>query len=109
MDVTQVLALTIMFCVWNTCRDSAYQARLFFGLTPREVHLLRTTALSELPRMAATSLTIECAFAESAWLWHELLTERRPEARRQLALVALQPSVEAARFENRVAEQARAK
>lgn len=89
----QILELTILFCAWTISRDSVYHARLFFGLTPRAVHTLRTALLSDLPCMALTAIRVECAFADSEWLWRELLSETRPEARRQLILVALQPSV----------------
>jgi hypothetical protein len=89
----KILELTILFCAWNVSRDSVYHARLFFGLAPRAVHTLRTALLTDLPRMALTAIRVECAFADSEWLWRELLTETRPEARRQLILVALQPSV----------------
>lgn len=110
-DARSILELTILFSAWSTCRDSAYEARLFFGLATRDVRRLRAAPLSELPCMASTSVRLECAFADSAWLWRELLTENRPEARRQLVLVALQPSVEAARLggHGRVAERAQAK
>jgi hypothetical protein len=104
-DAAHVLTLTILYCVWSICRESTYRGRLFFGLTPREVHALRTTALSDLPGIAATRVSVECAFAEAAWLWDRLLHETRPEARRQLVLVALQPSAEAVEAEDRVADQ----
>ncbi|HEX5421437.1 MAG TPA: hypothetical protein VFY39_15700 [Gammaproteobacteria bacterium] len=108
-DARQILELTLLYCVWTTCRESTYQARLFFGLSPREVHALRTTPLSDLPVLASASLSLACAFGDSAWLWRELLTETRPEVRRQLILVALQPPAEAARFEagGRAADRAR--
>lgn len=105
MSAAQILELTILYGVWSICRDSTYKARLFFGFSPREVHELRTTLLSELPSIALEALSIECAFAESAWLWHELLNETRPEVRRQLVLVALQPSIDFAAPEDRVADQ----
>ncbi|MBN1240039.1 MAG: hypothetical protein JXB36_16165 [Gammaproteobacteria bacterium] len=101
----EVLALTIVFCAWNVSRDSAYHARLFFGLPTRAVHTLRTTPLSLVPRLALTSARVDCAFPDSEWLWRELLTERRPEVRRRLILVALQPSADGARALDRVAER----
>ncbi|HEX7081146.1 MAG TPA: hypothetical protein VF329_09045 [Gammaproteobacteria bacterium] len=92
----QILDLTIVFCAWNMARESLYHARLLFGLTPQVAHELRTTPLSQLPRLALTRARISCTFAEVEWLWKELLTETRPEARRQLILIALQPPIDAA-------------
>src|SRR5690554_5791616 len=56
----KILELTILFCAWNISRDSVYHARLFFGLTPRAVHTLRTALLSDLPRMALTAIRVKC-------------------------------------------------
>ena len=102
----QILEMTIMFCAWKMSRDSEYHARLFFGMAPDVIHTLRTTALSELPRIALTRARIDCAFPDADWLWRELLTETRPEARRQLILIALQPSVDGTRLSSRVADYA---
>lgn len=104
-DPARVLALTILYSAWSISRDSVYRGRLLFGLTPREVHALRTTALSDLPVVALKSLTLECAFGDAAWLWQRLLSETRPEVRRQLVLVALQPPPETAGMTDRVAER----
>jgi hypothetical protein len=103
----QVLELTIAFCAWNISRDSVYHARLFFGLSTRAVHGLRMTPLSQLPRLALTAVRVDCAFAESEWLWQELLSETRPEVRRRLILVALQPSVDGEAAFDRAAERVR--
>ena len=105
-NAQQILEMTIMFCAWKMSRDSDYHARLFFGMTPEVIRTLRATPLSELPRVALTRARIECAFAEADWLWRELLTETRPESRRQLILIALQPSVDGAHASSRVADYA---
>jgi hypothetical protein len=104
----QILELTILFSAWNICRDSVYHARLFFGLTPRAVHTLRTTPLSALPRLGLTAVHVRCAFTGSEWLWRELFTEARPEVMRRLILIALQPALERTGAADRVAEPAQA-
>jgi hypothetical protein len=103
-DAARVLALTILYSAWSISRDSTYRGRLLFGLTPREMHALRTTPLSDLPAIALTSLKLECAFGDAAWLWQRLLAEIRPEVRRQLVLVALQPPPDIAAAADCVAE-----
>ncbi len=91
-DLTRLtLHLTILHSAWHFSRRSSYEARLFFGLTRVDVSRLKATPLSELPRLAFAHDLIGCAFPDSDWLWHELLTETRPEHRRQLLLVGLQP------------------
>ncbi|HEU4616640.1 MAG TPA: hypothetical protein VFV10_01295 [Gammaproteobacteria bacterium] len=106
IGAASVLTLTLLYCVWSISRESTYLGRLFFGLTPREAHALRTTPLSDLPGLALGAVSVECAFAGAAWLWDRLLDETRPERRRQLVLAALQPAVEVlAAGEDRVAER----
>ena len=85
------LHLTILHSAWDFSRRSSYEARLYFGLTSVDVSELNATPLSELPCLALVPDLIGCAFPDSDWLWHELLTETRPEHRRQLLLVGLQP------------------
>lgn len=93
---SRILELTIAYCAWTTSRDSAYRARLFFGLNSDVIQTLRMTPLSKLPWLALTRARVVCAFQEAEGLWRELLLETRPEARRQLVLVALQPAFRAA-------------
>lgn len=103
----RILEMTIAYCAWSTSRESVYHARLFFGLGAEVIHALRTTPLSELPRLAISRVRIVCAFQEAEWLWRELLVETRPEARRQLVLVALQPPLPPGRALRRPAERMR--
>jgi hypothetical protein len=103
----RILELTISYCAWSTCRESIYHARLFFGLDAEVIHALRTTPLSELPKLALARARVRCAFPEANCLWKELLMETRPEARRQLVLVALQPPLPLQRAWARVAERVR--
>ena len=86
------LGLTILLCAWTLSRQSNYQARLLLGLEARAIQRMRAMQLSDL-QPHAYSPQIVCAFAGRDWIWNELLNETRPEARQQLALVALQPGL----------------
>ena len=93
MPITpRIVDLTIAYCAWTTSRDSAYHARLFYGLGADVIHTLRMTPISKLPWLELTRARVLCAFRDAESLWRELLVETRPEARRQLVLVALQPA-----------------
>jgi len=93
-SVRQSMNLTILLCAWVFSRQSVYQARFLLGLESRAIQQLRTLQLTELQRLALAPQLVLCAFASREWLWIQLLTETRPEARRKLALVALQPGLE---------------
>lgn len=90
----QALNLTVLLCAWNMSRESDYRARLFLGLGRAAVHRLRTTPLSELPRLALAPRVLTCAFPRFERFWRELLGDTRPEVRQRLALIALQPGLE---------------
>jgi hypothetical protein len=87
------LCLSILLAARHTSRVSAYQARLLFGLQQSEIASLGALPLPDLQRLACTPGLLQCAFHERRWFWHELLTATRPEVRRQLTLMALQPRV----------------
>ena len=87
------LALSILWAARQTSRQSPYQAQFLFGLGLPQIELLRSLALPDLERLAAVSNIVRCAFTGQHWLWHGILTDTRPESRRQLALVALQPGL----------------
>lgn len=89
------LQLTILLCIWNCCRQSTYTARAFFGLSLDSVRRLRATPLSDLPAFALGGDLLYCAFSDSEWLWQGLLGEASREHREWLALVALQPRLDA--------------
>jgi hypothetical protein len=93
---SRILELTIAYCAWTASRDSPYHARLFFGLGPEVIKTLRGTPVTKLPWLAMTRASVVCAFRDTGRLWRELLVETRPEARRQLVLVALQPALRVA-------------
>jgi len=92
--LARALNLTLLVSAWNMSRRSGYAARLFLRLSTAEIHALRTTPLSDLPRLAQHEGLVSCAYREPAWLWCQLLTEARPEYRRRLLLLGLQPRVE---------------
>jgi hypothetical protein len=87
------LGLTILLCAWTVSRQSPYQARLLLGLEAHAIQRLRALQLADLQRLAHSPRLLRCAFGGRDWLWSELLTETRPEGRRHLTLVALQPGV----------------
>jgi hypothetical protein len=87
------LCLSILFAARQTSRQSAYQAQLLFGLEAAEVDRLRCSLLTDLQRLACRPGALKCAFREQHWFWHGLFTATRPELRRQLTLMALQPGI----------------
>jgi hypothetical protein len=90
-DAERHLCLSILFAVRQTSRESPYQARLLFGLVPDDVERLRAAALADVQQLACVPGVLRCAFAERDWFWRKLFTAERPEVRRQLTLLALQP------------------
>jgi hypothetical protein len=87
------LGLTILLCAWTLSRQSTYQARLLLGLDARSIQRLRAMQLTDLQPLAHSRELVLCAFAGRDWIWSELVNETRPEARQQLALIALQPGL----------------
>jgi len=87
----QALQLTIFHSLRNACRQSAYRARAFFGLSLRDIHCLRTMTLFDLPNFALDS-ELGCAFENRPWLWEALLNADDTASRRRLFLVAFQPA-----------------
>jgi hypothetical protein len=87
------LALTILLCAWTLSRQSTYQARLLLGLEARTIQRLRAMQLIDVQPFAHSPQLLLCAFAGREWIWSELLSETRPEARQHLALIALQPGL----------------
>jgi hypothetical protein len=90
-DAEHQLNLTVLFAVRHTSRHSGYQARLLFDLHPADVERLRASALADMQQRACGPGVLSCAFAEQPWFWRQLFTAARPELRRQLMLMALQP------------------
>ena len=91
-EAERELCLSILLAMRHTSRLSGFQARLLLGLTPPEVETLSTLPLPNLQRLACAPGLLQCVLAERAWFWPVLLTATRPEVRRQLTLMALQPN-----------------
>ncbi len=87
------LCLSILLAARHTSRHSAYQARLLFGLEAADIERFRGSALIALQQLASVPGVLQCAFRERQWFWRGLLTATRPELRRQLMLMALQPDI----------------
>jgi hypothetical protein len=88
------VSLTILLCAWTFSRQSVYQARLLLGLDSRAIAELRSLPLTHLHQRALAPQLVACAFPACDWLWTELLEETRPEARRRLLMIALQPGLD---------------
>jgi hypothetical protein len=87
------LCFSILFAARQTSRQSAYQARLLFGLEGADIERFRASPFAELQQLAYVPGVVQCAFCERHWFWQRLFTATRPEMRRQLTLMALQPRV----------------
>ena len=88
------VVLPILWAARQTSRQSPYRAQFLLGLDVAQIELLGSLAASDLARLAANLDILRCAFAAQEWVWRSLLTDRRPESRRQLVLVALQPGLD---------------
>jgi hypothetical protein len=87
------LCFSILFAARQASRQSAYQARLLFGLEGDHIERFGASTFAELQRLAWVPGVVHCAFRDRHWFWQSLFTATRPELRRQLALLALQPCV----------------
>jgi len=87
----RVLELVLLHSARSLCRMSGYAARLLLRLRDREVSRLRLAEVDEVVSMSFASEVVQAAFEDLDWIWQELLTEARPEYRRRLLLIGLQP------------------
>jgi hypothetical protein len=87
------LVLSMLLAARHASRQSEYQARLLLGLAAHDIATLSALPLVDLQRLAAARGVLQCALRERYWFWHGLLAATRPELRRQLTLMALQPGV----------------
>jgi hypothetical protein len=90
-EAEHALCLSILLAMRHTSRHSSYQARLLLGLDVADIEALSVLPLPNLQRLACAPGLLQCAFVECRWFWPALLTATRPEVRRQLTLMALQP------------------
>jgi hypothetical protein len=88
------LCFSILFAARQTSRQSVYHARLLFGLEGPDIERFRASPFAELQQLACLPRVVQCAFCERHWFWQRLFTVTRPEMRRQLTLMALQPRVD---------------
>jgi hypothetical protein len=87
------LCLSALLEARTASRHSVHKARVLFGLDRTAIERLCAASLPDLRRLACAPGALLCAFRERSWLWQELLTTTRPELRRQLTLMALQPRI----------------
>ena len=87
------LVLSMLLAARQASRQSVYQARLLFGLEAQDIASLGALPLVGLQGLAGTPGVLQCALRDRYWFWDGLLTATRPELRRQLTLMALQPGV----------------
>ena len=92
-DAEHDLCLSSLLAARQTSRQSAYQAQFLFDLAPVDVQRLRGSPLADMQQLACAPGVLHCAFGERQWFWPQLFTATRPELRRQLTLMALQPCV----------------
>ncbi len=90
-DEEHAVCFSILFAARLTSRHSRYHAHLLFGLETAGVERLSASALTDMQRLAGAPGVLACAFGEQRWFWQQLVTATRPEVRRRLTLVALQP------------------
>jgi hypothetical protein len=87
------LVLSMLLAARHASRQNTFEARLLFGLEEPDIASLGALPLVDLQRLASTPGVLQCALRERYWFWPGLLTATRPELRRQLTLMALQPGV----------------
>jgi hypothetical protein len=89
----QVLKLVLLNAARNFSRMSGYTARLLLRLSDEDVLRLRAAEVDEIVAWSRSDGLVRAAFDDLGWLWRELLTEDRPEYRRRLLLIGLQPDL----------------
>lgn len=87
----RVLHLTLLYNAWHLSRASDYSARFFLRLGDDEIRRFREAQMQEILLMSLSDGLIRTAFDDVDWIWRRLLTESRPEQRRWLVLLGLQP------------------
>lgn len=85
------LKLTLLHSARSLSRTSAYSARLLLRLADQEIEQLRRAELRDVLAMSHGDGILRTAFGDPEWIWLRLLTESRPEQRRRLFLIGLQP------------------
>ena len=83
---------------WHAAKAKNLAHRLarggfLFNLDADQVTHGASLTLPEIERLAGQPHVLRCAFRARSWLWPKLLTDVRPESRRHLSLIALQPGL----------------
>jgi hypothetical protein len=89
----RVLQIALLQSAWTLCRTSGYSARLLLRLDDDAIARFRHAELRDVLLMSLANDVLHAAFDELDWIWRELLTETRPELRRRLLLLGLQPDL----------------
>jgi hypothetical protein len=87
----RVLQVALLLSASNLCRTSGYSARLLLRLNDDDIRRLREAELREILLLSHGDGILRAAYDELDWIWQRLLTESRPEQRRRLLLIGLQP------------------
>ena len=89
----QVLKLVLLNAACNFSRMSGYTARLLLRLSDEDVFRFRAAEVGDIVAWSRYDGLVRAAFDDLGWLWQLLLTENRPEYRRRLMLIGLQPDL----------------
>jgi hypothetical protein len=89
----RILHLTLLYNAWHMSRASAYSARLLLRLGDGEIRRLREAEMEDILLMSLSDELVHAEFDDLDWIWQQLLTESRPEQRRWLRLIGLQPDL----------------
>ena len=90
----QAIQLALLVSARSLCRKSPYAARLYLRLSDAETRRLGETPFGDLPALSLMPDLVTCAYRELSWMWAELLAARKPESKRRLLLLGLQPRIE---------------
>ena len=89
----RVLQISLLQSAWTLCRTSGYSARLLLRLDDAAIVRFRQAELRDVLLMSVANDLLQAAFDDFDWIWQELLSESRPECRRRLLLLGLQPDL----------------
>lgn len=86
-----ILQVALLLNAWTLSRQSGYSARLLLRLDDDSIRQLRDAQMSELLELSHVGEVVRAAYDDLGWIWQQLLIESRPERRRRLLLLGLQP------------------
>jgi hypothetical protein len=91
----RVLQITLLQSAWTLSRTSPYSARLLLRLDEASILRLRGAELRDILLMSLANDVLHAEFDHLDGIWQQLLNESRPELRRRLLLIGLQPELSA--------------